>query len=186
MNKLNNQLLSFFLSFGIIFFLVILYMFLSKEIFPTGQEKGHRLKIESVRFIKNDLFNHKLLDSLNINSEVNNHFQNELYKSTCNIQIIDSNDNAIYAKSNDFKLEFIDPPQSIDFNSNSLIPQYVLKDAFKLVIEFKDKKRIEFPMNTFYETLGLRTKDNYSTDQREIKLISNDNKIELFLVLTIN
>lgn len=187
MNKLNTKLLSIFLVVGIIFFLVIIFMFITKEIVPSNPTKANRIKITEARIIKNDYVNHNLLDSIKHAGEAMEHsiYRSYVNQQGCNILIINTNDSNIYAKSNDFKLELIDPPQTVEFNSNSIIPHYALKDDFKLVIEFKDKKRIEFPIGTFHESLNLKSKNNYFTEPREFKLVSTDNKIVLFLVLMI-
>ncbi len=187
MNKLNNKLLSIFLVFGIIFFLVFIFMYITKEILPSNPTKSYRIKITEARIIKNDYVNHNLLDSIKHAGEAMEYsiYRSYTNKQGCNMLIINTNDSNNYAKSNDFKLEFINPPQTVEFNPNSIIPQYALKDDFKLVIEFKDMKRIEFPIGSFYESLNLKSKNKYYTEPREIKLISSDNKIVLFLVLMI-
>jgi hypothetical protein len=185
MTKLNNRLLSIFLTLGILFFIVVIYMFLVKEILPSSLTKTkHTVNLNSVKFIKNDYLDTSQVRKMQyVNEEMR---YNEAANENCTISLLNLTDSISYVESMNFNLKTSLPPKTIDFYNNSAIPQPVLNDKYKLVFSCSKKAIAELSLDNLMTFLDLKNKSDNSTEKKEIKLTSVDKKLIVFLTLTVD
>lgn len=184
MTKLNNRIFTIFLTLGILFFLVTIYMFITNEIIPKRRSLiKHTLTINNVKFVKNDYGDTALIASQRQTSEDTRYTEDNKYPYY--IKIINQKDRAVYAKSRVFNLLTVEPSETIEFY-NSSIPQPTLNESFKIEISLNDKTVTGFDTVNFYNSLDIKSKKDNATEKREIKLTSADNKIIMFISITID
>lgn len=183
MNKYTKAVLMIFLTLGIIFFTITIYVITKDEF--KNEKFTASIRIESIRILKNNFANKLLIESLNNRGESSRYYNfqtknDHLFQLTC------MNDKLIYAQSEKFILQTCEVPKTITFDINSNIPNAVLNNDFKLQIMEKDKIISEFNSINLYNYLNLKDKKNNLSEQREIKLESTDKKIVIYLFLDIN
>ena len=185
MTKLNNKLLSFFLGLGILFFVVVIYMFLVNEIIPKSSAMTkHTVNLNSIKFIKNDYLDTSQLRKMeHINEEMR---YNEATNENCTISLLNLTDSISYVQSMSFNIKTAIPPKTIDFYNNSAIPQPVLNDKFNLVFNCSKKAIVEFSLDNLTTFLDLKNKRDNSTEKKEIKLTSADKKLIVFATFTVD
>jgi hypothetical protein len=185
MTKLNNKLLAIFLTLGIVFFIVVVYMFIVNEIIPKlSKSTKHTVNLKSIKFIKNDYVDTSLVNKIHRVSESMRH--QETTSEDCSAELTNLTDSITYVESNNFNLKTILAPTTIDFYDNSGIPQPVLNDKFKLCFKCDNKIFVELPIGDISKLLKLKDKTDFSTEYEEIKLTTNDKKIILFVKFSID
>jgi hypothetical protein len=185
MTKLNNRLLAIFLVLGILFFTVIIYMFLVKEILPGSlTNMKHTVNLTSVKLIKNGYIDTVEIRKLqNTNEETR---YNSATNENCTISLLNLADSISYVESLSFNLKTSLPPKAIDFYNNSAIPQPVLKDKYKLVFNCSKTAVVEFPLGNLNTILDLENKEDNLTEKKEYKLTSPDKKLIVFATFTVD
>jgi hypothetical protein len=167
MNKINTRLLTVFLICGILFFLGFVFLLISKEAIPGKKQRS--VNVKSIKLIRNDYGNAIFMDSLKSNEAGEQVAALKLFPD-CQFNLVNQSDLAIYASSEDFKLETCLPPKEISFLSSSLIPQSTLGDKFNLVLMRDRKIFLEIPMKSIKEETDTKTASYDIYTQREIKL----------------
>ena len=143
--RLNNKLLTIFLSLGIVFFLAFIFLFVNNEILDKINS-NHSVNLKSIKIIKNDLAIRIPPDSL-VNEEeyIMNHTNDRSFKYK--FKLVNTKDSITYVESNFFNLLLLKPSSSVNFyNENSFIPYSTLKNDFKLVLNHYNKGLYEFDL----------------------------------------
>ena len=188
MTKLNNKLLTIFLILGTIFFVAIIYTFVTKELLT--KTTNHKVSFDGVTFVKNDYADLTTIENQeNFEDEHSKNFQTDKKTQSCHIDLINLSDNLSYAKTNDFSIKAIrKTPEKIpaeNFNETSL-PSSSLKENYKLKINCDNQVIEEFSLGKIDEILNLNEKNNTDTEKKDIKLISKDKKLIIFVDFTID
>ena len=105
MTKLNNKLLSVFLILGSIFFIVLIFMFISKELMVKPAK--HSVKFNGVTVIKNDYEDLTAAQRKAYEDEHANPYTQNHEVQTCTIDLANASDNLSYAKTNSFSIKTI-------------------------------------------------------------------------------
>jgi len=183
MNKINGKLLTAFLILGIGFFLIMIYMFLVKEILPTSNHNIHTVNLNSIKILKNGFLDTSKIDRRERNDET---YYGNNSKQNCIFSLVNNTDKLVYANSSKFDITTLVTPNSMDFYSNSLIPQSSQKDKYQLILKRDNKIIVTFLIDNFYGEFNLGSKTDNSTEHREIKLSSPDKNLTVFLSFTID
>ncbi|WP_337085134.1 hypothetical protein [Elizabethkingia anophelis] len=197
MTKLNNKLLTIFLILGTIFFIAIIYTFVTKEIFTKSI--NHKVSFDGVTFVKNGYADFtKIENRENSEDEHSKNFHPGDKTQSCYIDLINLSDNLSYAKTNDFSIKAIrkTPEKIYAENLNganyvvgsegTTLPSSSLKDSYKLKISCDSQIIDEISFGKMDEILNLQEKKNTDTEKKDIKIISKDKKIIMFLNFTID
>ena len=180
MSKINNRLLTIFLSLGIVFFIVVVYMFLGNEIFPKPVK--HTIIFTGLKIVKNEYldtsFMHKsVAESMN---------DDEPLREICKVSLLNLSDSVAYINSTNFDITRLFAPNSIEAPLNSTIPSTTFGDKYKIVIIKGLHTLTEFQIGDLNTFLDISSKKYQSTEKKDIKLISNDKKIIAFASFTID
>lgn len=188
MSELNNKLLSVFLILGTVFFVAIIYTFVTKELFPKSI--NHKVSFDGVTFIKNDYADLTANENQeNLEDEHSKRFQANDKIQSCYIDLVNSSDNLSYARTNDFSLKAITKtPEKISSENlnETTLSSSSLKENYKLRISCDNKIIEEFPLGKLEEVLTLGEKKTTDTEKKDIKIISKDKKIIMFVNFTID
>ncbi|MDY3549001.1 hypothetical protein PG291_10360 [Riemerella anatipestifer] len=188
MTKLNNKLLTLFLIMGTIFFIAIIYTFVTKELLPKAI--NHKVSFDGITFVKNDYADLTIVEQEeNYEDEHSENFQENRNTQSCHISIVNLTDNLPYAKTDDFSLKAIrKTPEKISAqNLNEItLPSSSLKENYKLKIICENQTIEEFHLGKIDEILNLKDKRNADTEKKDIKLISKDKKLIMFVNFTID
>ena len=197
MTKLNNKLLTIFLILGTIFFVSIIYIFVTKEILT--KTINHKVSFDGVTFVKNDYADLTTIENQeNFEDEHSKNYQSDNKAQSCYIDLINLSDNLSYAKTNDFSIKAIrkTPEKIYAENLNganyvvgsegTTLPSLSLKDNYKLKISCDNQIVDEISFGNIDEILNLKEKKNTDTEKKDIKIISKDKKIIMFVNFTID
>jgi hypothetical protein len=184
MTKLNNRLFSFFSILGILFFISVIYIISISELSPLfSTVNRHTINFNGLKIVRN-----KFLDTSYM-------YTNTIDKSTytanasndfCYVALINLKDNVPYVRSRNFNLSTLFTPNTIEINNSTTIPNSALKDKYQILISCNDSIMETFQIDDLVVLLDLKHKKNRSTEKKEIKLISTDNKIIAFANFTID
>lgn len=189
MTNLTRKLLSIYLVLGIIVFIAVIYLFVNYEILPVNRlEISHKVRLSSVRVIKNDFFDQQLLDAAGGNSSEEAlyamHYNRE--KEQACFLLVNETDHATYAKSAAFYLALLKPSFTVRFLADAILPLSTLNDQYKVYLEAPKNYSASFEGINLKSLLELNKKRDTLTEERTIKLSSSDKKIIIYLVLTID
>ena len=185
MTTLNKKLLSIFLSLGIIFFMVVVYMFMTTEILPRYRNStNHTVTIKNMKIIKNDFVDTALINEIDYENRKMMNFESSI-GDDCSLSLVNLTDNMAYFESDRFNIKTIIPPAKIEFNDNPAIPQPVLNDKFKFVFKYNKKTVVELPLENLIKVLELKQKTDRLSVDKEIKLASSDNRLITFLMFSV-
>lgn len=178
MTKINNKLFTIFLSFGIVFFVVTIYVLFISDLLPkTGLMSKHTITFIGLKIVKNNYFDTSLIKDAAVQQS------GGIIESSNDpdfISLINLTDSVPYAISNSFYINFLSTPNTIEVTRSSAIPNSTMADKYKIRI-FCGKKTIEeFSIGDLNTFLDLKSKRDFSTEKKEIKLVSKDKKVIAF------
>lgn len=186
--NLNRKLLFIYLTLGILFFILVIYLFVKNEILPEiNPERNHKVRLSGIRVIKNDFFNQNKFDP-------NQRYPNENLIADNPVRekwqsyflLVNENDNSIYAKSTPFHATVSEPPFSVQVQDDALIPLSTLSDKYRLDMQEDGKIIGSFKVSKLKDLFTLTEKPDTVTEEKTMKIISFDKKVILFLIFTID
>ena len=188
MTKLNHKLLTIFLILGTLSFIAIIYTFVMKELLT--KTINHKVSFDGVTFVKNGYANLNTIENQeNFEDEHSKRFQTDDKTQSCYIELINSSDNLAYAKTNEFSIKAIrKTPKKISVENlnETTLPSSSLKESYQLKISCDNQIIEEFTLGKIDEILNLKEKKTSDTEKRDIRIISKDNKIIMFVNFTID
>lgn len=187
MTTLNKKLLTIYLALGTLFFIAVIYLFVKNEVLPkNNSDVSHKIRLTSVRVIKNNYFENQLTDNNNHTDEETMAHNPIQFKKQSYFLLVNETDKATYAKSSSFYIALFEAPFSVDFQHEAILPISTLNNKYRLDIQEDGKKIGSFNVPNLNTIFALNEKSDTVTAEKTIRLISSDNKVILFLIFTID
>ena len=188
MTNLNRKLLTIYLALGTMFFVAVIYLFVKNEILPKiNSDLSHKVRLTSVRVIKNNFFNNRVVENNYRKTEKETMAYNSIQeKRQSYFLFVNETDNATYAKSTSFNIVLFESPFSVEFQDDALIPITTLNNKYRLDIQEDGKTITSFNVPKLNTIFAISEKSDTVTAEKTIQLISSDKRIILFLIFTID
>ena len=188
MTKLNSKLFTLFLGLGIVFFAVAIYLFFINEIIPKhSNTTKHTVNFNGLKIVKNDFYDSTYSRQRMLVAESMRH--SEADEDFCGIFLINLKDNVSYVASSSFSdIRQLYTPNTIDINSSQgLVPNSTFNDSYKILIKCGTSRVVaDFEIGSIVDFLNIKNKTENSTEKKEIKLVTKDNKLIAFAMFTID
>jgi hypothetical protein len=188
MTKLNSKLFTLFLGLGVVFFAVAIYLFFINEIIPKhSNATKHTINFNGLKIVKNDFYDSTYSRQQMLVEESMRHSETDEY--FCGLFLINLKDNVSYVVSSSFSdIRQLHTPNTIDINSGqSLVPNSTLTDNYKILVKCGTSRIVaDFQIGSIVDFLDLKNKKDNSTEKKEIKLVTKDNKLIAFAMFTID
>lgn len=170
------------------FFVAIIYTFVTKELLPKNI--NHKVSFDGVTFIKNGYADLTAIENRqNFEDEHAKNFQANDKTQSCQIDLINLSDGLSYATTNNFSIKaIIKTPERIasENSDETTLPSSSLKDTYKLRISCENKVIEEFPLGKLEEILNLKEKKTTDAEKRDMKVVSKDKRIVMFVNFTVD
>lgn len=188
MTHLNKKLLTIYLALGTLFFIAVIYLFVKNEVLPkNNSDVSHKIRLTSVRVIKNNYFENQLTENNNSNTDEETMAHNSIQsKKQSYFLLVNETDNATYAKSSSFYVSLFETPFSVEFQHEAILPLSTLNNKYRLELQEDGKRISSFNVPNLNTVFALSEKSDTVTAEKTIQLISLDKKIILFLIFTID